>query len=111
MFSAQIVDKLDSPMQKEYWTVKMTSDHPLDFEEYSVIGKIPENACWFANQINQSAQHMHYREYIRLKCQQCKKPVPFVLRGESGCRYIGKPSFMESYDYTCKECISIITPE
>jgi hypothetical protein len=110
-FSATIIDKLDLAKYRQYSTTKMTSSKPFDFETYDAIGEIPETACWFVNQYNQSVPYLHHTEYIRLKCQQCKKPVPFVLRGEGGCRYLGMPDFMESYDYTCKDCLSALKPE
>ena len=108
-FSATVVDKLDLAKYGHYYTTKMTSSTtPFDFETYETIGEIPEKTCWFGTLIRQNVPFLGHQEYICVKCQQCKKAVPYVLRGQSGYWYLGMPRFMESYSYTCNQCQPIL---
>jgi hypothetical protein len=103
-YSATIIDKLDNNSDGSYFTTVMTANTPFDFDQYTAVDKIPKDCHWGICRYNESASGLGHVQYIRLKCQHCQTPVPFVLQGERGCYYFSMPSFMEKWDITCLKC-------
>jgi len=109
-YSALIIDKLDGSSEY-YTTTTMQSNEPFEFAEYEAVDHIPEGGNWGIVMINDSVRSGGGTQYILLRCQTCKTPLPFALRGQRGRYYFGKPKFMENWDIKCQKCSSGLRDE